>query len=1137
MRAKRAFVTVVALAATVTFCDLARTQTPPERTAAGHSDRARANRLFQKVSALREEGKYAEALSVAKEFVEATKAGYGPESRNYAVSLNNLAWFYDRTGDRAKAAQLCEQALAILKKTLGENHPNYIMALNNLAGLYEHMGQHDKAAPLHEQALAIRKKAQGENDPNYAASLNDLAREYEDAGNFAKAEPLFQQALAIRKKVPGENHPDYALSLNNLAGLYRDLGEYAKAEPLCRQAVAVQKNALGENDFGYALYLNNLAELYKLMGEYAKAKPLYQQALAVTKKAKGENDLFYAGCLNNLAGLHKFMGEYALAEPLYRQVLAIQTKARGENHPSCAAYLNNLAGLYECLGEYAKAEPLYLKALAIYKEAPGENDLGCAVYLNNLAGLYESMHEYAKAKPLYLKALAIQKNALGENHPGYALSLNNLAGLYESMGEYAEAEPLCRQALAIQRKTQGENHPGYGTYLHNLAGLYAFLGEYAKAEPLYQQALAITKKTLGEYHPGYAGCLNGQGWLYAAWDKPEQALPCFAQGLESLHEHTARVLIGLPERRQIAYARHVWSNVEVFLSFVRQHVNLKGAEEQGAEWLARWKALATEAQTERQRLLRQSADPTVRNLIGQLTTARQELAQLTLSPPPKMGPEEVRRRQIAAETRVQELESKLAQKSSQFAEQRRIGQAKLVQIAAAMPAQSVLLDYARFHDCNFKPVREEHGWGDSRYVVFITTAGQQPQPVLVDLGPAKPIDDAIADFRKTMGRAEKGQRPTDDQEIREKLLAIRKLVIDPALPHIRDKRHWIVCPDGQLALVPFEALPVKDGKYLIEIKKLSYLGAGREAVAYAGSSPPAPLPQAGGGSLETTAKPAVLVGDPDFDLSPEGQLAELQRIKLAEDPPVMRGVGGSREQRQVLFSPLPATGNEVATAAELIGGRKYVQRQALKGVVKRVSAPGVLYLATHGFFLPDQPQTPEKDTLSLATLTTRGTGFGTGPGMADFAEPGSRIENPLLRCGLALAGANRREAAQDRDDVDDGILTGMEVAGLDLWGTKLVVLSACETGLGDVQVGEGVMGLRRAFFLAGARRVLSTLWMVPDRETQALMTDFITRWKAGTPGVDALRDAQIALIQQMRKQHGHAHPFYWAAFTMTGDWR
>jgi CHAT domain-containing protein len=238
-----------------------------------------------------------------------------------------------------------------------------------------------------------------------------------------------------------------------------------------------------------------------------------------------------------------------------------------------------------------------------------------------------------------------------------------------------------------------------------------------------------------------------------------------------------------------------------------------------------------------------------------------------------------------------------------------------------------------------------------------------------------------------------------------------------------------------------------------------------------------------------------------------------------------------------LFSPLPATGQEVAAAANLIGGQKYIRQQALKAVVKRVSAPDVLYLATHGFFLPDQQQMPEMDTVSLRSFTMWGTSFGAASGVADRAEPNPRIENPLLRCGLALAGANRREAVRGRDDVDDGILTGMEVAGLDLWGTKLVVLSACETGLGDVQQGEGVMGLRRAFFLAGARRVLSTLWKVPDKQTQELMTDFITRWKAGTPGADALRGAQIAMIEQMRRQQGHAHPFYWAAFTMTGDWR
>ena len=844
------------------------------------------------------------------------------------------------------------------------------------------------------------------------------------------------------------------------------------------------------------------------------------------KTAAAESDEERADELYQKALALKEAGKYAEGLPVARDLVEAAKVAFGSEDINYAVSVSILGDMYTSTGEYAKAEPLYQQALAIAKRALGESHPDYAASLGNLAALYEATGEYAKAEPLCQQAIAIRKKALGENHPDYATSLNNLAALYQSMSYYAKAEPLYQQALAIKKKAQGDSHPDYATSLNRLAALYESMGEYAKAEPLCQPVLAIRKRALGETHPSYARGVIGLAWLYAAWDQPERALSRFVQGLESLHGHTARVLIGLPERRQIAYVQYHWFQVEAFLSFVLQHVKLKEVESQGAEWLARWKALASEVQTERQRLLRQSKDPKLRELVGQLTAARQELAQLTLSPPPKMKPQDVQHRRDAAETEVGDLESKLAQESSQFANERRIGQTTLAAIAAAMPPDSVLLDYAKFHNFNFKATGKEQPWSDCHYVVFITAAGKQPRLVLVDLGLAQPVDDAIAEFRKALEKVEKGQRPKDDQEIREKLRAIRKLVLDPALPHIRDKQRWIVCPDGQLALVPFEALPITGGKYLIEIKKLSYLGAGREAVAYVG-----PIHET------AAAKPAVLVGDPDFNLSPEAQLAELQRIKLAEDAVVMRGVGGSRELRQVLFSPLPATGQEVEAAANLIGGRKYVRQQALKAVVRQVSAPEVLYLATHGFFLPDQQWTPEKDTLSLTTFTTRGTGFGAGPGMADFAEPGPRIENPLLRCGLALAGANRREAAQGRNDVDDGILTGMEVAGLDLWGTRLVVLSACETGLGDVQVGEGVMGLRRAFFLAGARRVLSTLWMVPDKQTQELMTDFITRWKAGTPGVDALRDAQIAMIQQMREQHGHAHPFYWAAFTMTGDWR
>jgi CHAT domain-containing protein len=275
----------------------------------------------------------------------------------------------------------------------------------------------------------------------------------------------------------------------------------------------------------------------------------------------------------------------------------------------------------------------------------------------------------------------------------------------------------------------------------------------------------------------------------------------------------------------------------------------------------------------------------------------------------------------------------------------------------------------------------------------------------------------------------------------------------------------------------------------------------------------------------------------------------------------------------IRFDRLAGTRTEVELAGKMLVGSVLLDRQATEEAVKRAVRPEVLYLATHGFFLPDQEMPSEEMGGPRGVLI----GEERPPG------PKARIENPLLRCGLALAGANHRDSVPAGSGADDGILTGMEVAGLDLWGTKLVVLSACETGIGDIKQGEGVMGLRRAFLLAGARRVLATLWRVPDEQTQELMTDFIRRWQAetqkrsevrgqrsgtaegserdaGTRGrgdtakqskeesgqsvksadisaVRALREAQLAMIERLRKEKSQAHPFFWAAFTMTGDWR
>jgi CHAT domain-containing protein/Tfp pilus assembly protein PilF len=1065
--------------------------------------KAEVKALYLRGEALRKAFRWKEAAAVHEKAVAKALVAYGPTDPSTAALMNNLAGLYQEMGQDTKAELLYLRSLKIKESRLGKDHPSVATALHNLAGVYKSRGAYAKAEPLYLRSLKIDESRLGKDHPEVAASLNSLAGLYQAMGAYAKAELLYQRSLKIFEKKLGKDHPSVANALNNLAALYHSMGEHAKAEPLYQRCLEIEESRLGKDHPSVATPLGNLAALYRAMGAYAKAEPLFHRSLAIREAKLGKDHPDVASSLHNLALLYQAMGSYAKAEPLYQRSLKIDESRLGKDHPSVATDLNSLAGLYRAMGAYAKAEPVYQRSLEIYEAKLGKDHPQVANALNNLAVLYHATGADAKAEPLYQRCLEISEKKLGKDHPDVAQSLSNLAGVHQAMGEHAKAEPLYQRSLTIFEKKLGKDHPDVANALHNLAVLYQATGAHAKAEPLYRRSLEIREAKLGKDHPDVARSLNSLAVLYAATGEPGKASALVERARRGARRHLAAVLPALSDADRAAFFKStpVRLELEVALSLGLAHGNDAELAAQSATWLLNGKGIDQESLASAVLLARQSTDPALARLAGQLLSLRQQLARLTFTTP-RPGQEKQRLRQIEELTAAeQQLARTLRSSGSKAVLPSWID---LPALRDALPADAVLIDIAHVRVFDFKGKRGK-AWQLARYAAWVTPKGGAVR--LIDLGPADAIDGAVKAFREAIqdGRKrikEEGEEKAE-RTLRTHLETLSRLVLTPLLPHIGASKKWLISPDGNLWLLPFEALTLKDGAYAVEAHRISYLTSGRDL-----------LP---GPATTVKATAPLVLADPDFDLDPGKARAESRRHpRKGQDEELPRALSGAFRLGAV--TRLPGTASEAAAIApglERYAGaapRVHTRAEALERVLKAARHPRVLVLCTHGFFLPDQ-QTPRDEQ---------------GAGRAKAVK---KWESPLLRCGLLLAGCNNAAKAASGDD---GVLTGLEILDADLRACELVVLSACETGVGDVRSGEGVSGLRQAFQLAGARAVVSTLWQVPDKSSARLMTLFFDNLSKGMSKAESLRAAKLKLIEERREDYAAAHPFFWAAFTLTG---
>lgn len=855
-----------------------------------------------------------------------------------------------------------------------------------------------------------------------------------------------------------------------------------------------------------AAYERGLQE-YKA-DRFATAAPLFRQALALAPRVFGPGKHgpieINTATLSELVGLCELeLLELGSAEQ--RFLACIQVGEREESAPSPLALRckNNLAELYQRLHQFARSEKLSREVLRDQAD-PKER----ANSASNLAYVLLMQDRLPEATQFFTTANNYFQTLAGaEGELKQALVTHGLGMIAHKQGRARDAEKLFRRALAARERHLPAAHRFVAHSKGMLAATLASQGNDRAARPLLEEALEAMRRFWGDEHPDVAMELHELGLVLDRLGDRAGALGRLTESRQILRKYQLRTLRLLPEEAQLRFLDEERARFQDVLAVAWQSRNENEAVQASLEWVLNEKGLAHEALAERQLVARAvELNPTQQAAARELQQVRQELVALAGA-----GKNASLDKAAAASRREAELLVRLGRRNAPAQD----NWFRWPQVQAALDVETALIEIVRLErETPRRSVFDARPSMDrtaARYLAWVVVGGSE-RVQLVDLGPAAPIDALVQRVRETIaadatdhGRLKTLGEMAAMEALHSEMAQLAGQILQPLKRGLNGKRQLVLSPDGALWLVPWAALPMEAGTpspLLLEQCALRYEISGRNLLRPTATA--------------TTRQAPVVFADPSYDLGRSESAAALAQVlsNPTRQPPADLRSASLRSLGELpKFGSLPfaaAEAEAIAPHLQRFAGQTplvYRRRYALEGIAKAIHQPAVISFITHGFFLADER--PDASSANAAILA-----------------------NPLLRCGLVLAGCNDKSSGGAGSD--DGILTGLEVVGLDLRGTKLAVLSACETGVGQVNASEGVAGLRQAFQLAGAEAVASTLWQIPDRESALLMERFFEHLAAQKTNAAALREAQLERIAKRREKYGAAHPLFWAAWTITG---
>ncbi len=1015
------------------------------------------------------------------------------ESPTYAKALNNYGTLsyhvHPEHKERVKHYEVYKKAFTILKKSVNEESADFAESIFYMAIFYRGEANNQLELEYAKKALIVSEKCGAKKGALHADCLEFLGDSYKVMFRYDTAVHLWEQALAERKKVFGESNPRYALYLFHFADKLSEVFQYDRAISILHEASELTIKNLGAMSLQNAYCIENIGCTYHSLGEYQKALPYYFQSIKIKEQMMGKDYPDLSLSFHNLATSYQALGDYYNALPAFQraeELCEIAIKSGKEFDYYRPHTLSFLASIYEALGQYNEALRLLKYALSISEKLIIPNHH--SEVLKNLGIFYENKHRYDSSFFYYQQLQLLTRKWYGVADPQYANSLDILSRLYRKTGKYAAGIVMCQQALAIRKKILGTSSPAYATSLNTLGELYLEAKKYDSASILLNQSLAIIKGAFGDLHPAYAKSLTNLGLLQQALGNEKEAAALFAEAGNIVLKKVEDSYATLSEQEKMNFINENYLQFSYLPSLLYNKKAMPPAILQQVyanAMMVKSMVLTNQQQTLTQ--IRTNADSTGLLLFHKWQINKKLLGKQLLLP--------IKQRLPFIDSLQQEtniLEQQVSRRYDGFDSHLR--SEKISSKDIHLQTGEVAIEFLTFRLYTNK-------WTYSTiYAASILQPGDSV-PAFVPLCSEKQLERVLKPFAD--GDVWSINYLYSNYTAGNNLY---KLIWNPLEKYLAHASTVYYAPVGLLHRISFAALQSDTNHFLIDKYQLTQLFSTRTLALS-----PAPIftPSSASlwGNVQYTVKPAMpLLAKKKVSAKSNKWLTQqgtspMLASRWESGNKQWKPLVGTRQEMDSVTCLFDASGKTILTLSDTSATEENFK--ALDG-----NSPKLLHIATHGFFYP-----MKTDKEGIVT-SSGGTAFKTQ-------------QDPMLRSGLVLAGANtawKEGVALQRKE--DGILTAYEIAQMDLSNTDLVVLSACQTALGELQGSEGVIGLQRAFKMAGVKQVMMSLWQIPDKETTLLMTLFYKNWLAGKTTRQALYAAQLKMKSTYPK------PYYWAGFVL-----